>query len=231
MPKFHVWDYETSFTPAQAVFLIEGKNSDISSGDFECLAAGNVHPVILKRMRLGYEKTVSDYLCNINQSHEFLILKNELSSLMMDEIVKKYLSDAQKDAFEKWLCSAGAGFDLQIFSRQEIQCWLDREGLPSEYIFEKKDESEIALLAENVEAEPAGRWPWGDHHTKLLGHLDAAARMFWSKYDPAKPKTTAPKNAVVASWLVDVCGVSETAADAMASLLRADDLKVGPRKK
>lgn len=230
MPNFHAWDFATSFTPAQAVFLIEGKNSELSSGGFECLAGGDVHSVILKRMRLSYEKTVSDYLINIDRSQEFLILKNELSSLMMDAIVDKYLSDRQKEAFERWLGSKGAEFDAQIFSRQEIQCWLDRKGLPSEYIFEKKDESVNALPAEKDVETVASHWPWGDHHTELLGHLDAAARMFWVNYDPTDVKNTAPKNATVISWLVDVCGVSETMAISMASILRADGLKVGPRK-
>jgi hypothetical protein len=230
MNSFHTCDFEKSFTPAQAVFLIASENSEISGDDFDRLSGRDAHSGILKRMRSAYEKTVSYYLINLDRSQEFLILKNELSSLMMDAIVDKYLSDGQKDAFEKWLCSKGAGFDSQIFSRQNIQCWLDRDDLPSKYKFVKKDESETAFLSVNDESEPASRWPWGNHHTKLLGHLDAAARMFWSEYDPAKPKTTAPKNAVVVSWLVDECGVSETMAGAMASLLRADHLKVGPRK-
>ena len=230
MPNFHAWDFATSFTPAQAVFLIEGKNSEISSGDFECLAGGDVHSVILKRMRFSYEKTISDYLFNLDHSQEFLIIKNELSSLMMDAIADKYLSDGQKDAFEKWLCSKEAGFYSQIFSRQEIQCWLDREGLPHEYIFENKDESVNALPAEKDVETVATHWPWGAHHTELLGHLDAAARMFWVNYDPTDAKNTAPKSSTVILWLVEACGVSETMAIAMASLLRADGLKVGPRK-
>jgi hypothetical protein len=64
----------------------------------------------------------------------------------------------------------------------------------------------------------------------LLGHLDAAAREFWSKYDPANAKNTAPKNETVISWLVDQHNVSTTVATSIATILRADGLKTGPKK-
>jgi len=70
-------------------------------------------------------------------------------------------------------------------------------------------------------------WPWGQHHTALLGHLDAAARQFWSNYDPSDI-TTAETNTRVAAWLVGR-DVSQRMADSMASILRADGLPTGPR--
>jgi hypothetical protein len=76
------------------------------------------------------------------------------------------------------------------------------------------------------------RWPWGSHETKSLRNLAAAAREFWSTYDPAD-KSTAPKNDDVSRWLQDEQRKErrETArmADAIASILRADDLPTGPR--
>jgi hypothetical protein len=74
---------------------------------------------------------------------------------------------------------------------------------------------------------PPRRWPWGDHHTALLGHLADAAQRFWVNVDPAD-NTTAPTNDAVASWLVQQ-GVSKRMADAMASMLRPDWLPTGPR--
>lgn len=75
---------------------------------------------------------------------------------------------------------------------------------------------------------PAGRWPWGNHHTKALGHLEAAATRWWLNYDP-DDSSTAPRNQDVIDWLVKEREVSRTLAEAMASILRVDGLKTGPR--
>lgn len=75
---------------------------------------------------------------------------------------------------------------------------------------------------------PASRWPWGDHHTKALGHLEAAALRFWVNYDPTDP-STAPTNGQVSEWLRKERKVSKTLGEAMASILRLDGLKTGPR--
>ena len=71
-------------------------------------------------------------------------------------------------------------------------------------------------------------WPWGGHHTELLGQLEAAAKQFWCLYDPSEPDT-APTNAMVAEWLYER-GVSKEKAQAIASILRADGLRTGPRR-
>jgi len=73
------------------------------------------------------------------------------------------------------------------------------------------------------------RWPWGEHHTELLGHLDAAARKFWTLYEPDDPGT-APTNEMVSDWLQNERGVSQDKARVIASILRADRLPTGPRK-
>lgn len=73
------------------------------------------------------------------------------------------------------------------------------------------------------------KWPWGDHHTEQLGHLSAAARRFWKLYDPSDI-STAPTNKEVAKWLVNERKVSQTLADSMASILRVDGLRTGPRE-
>ena len=73
------------------------------------------------------------------------------------------------------------------------------------------------------------KWPWGSHHTEALGHLEAAASRFWKLYDTAD-QSTAPTNEMVAEWLRDERGVSKEKAYAIASILRADGLKTGPRR-
>ena len=71
-------------------------------------------------------------------------------------------------------------------------------------------------------------WPWGRHHTELLGHLEAAARKWWVNYDPESPDT-APTNEIVSAWLVEERRVSKDKAKAIASILRVDGLRTGPR--
>lgn len=86
-------------------------------------------------------------------------------------------------------------------------------------------------LKPEAETHPArgGIWPWGTHHTKALGHLEAAALRFWKLYDPADD-STAPTNNQVSEWLQTERGLSQKMAEAMASILRADGLPTGPRK-
>jgi hypothetical protein len=73
------------------------------------------------------------------------------------------------------------------------------------------------------------KWPWGNHNTKDLEHLAAAAERFWKLYDP-DDFTTAPTNKVVAEWLVTTRGVARDRANYMASILRADGIPDGPRR-
>jgi hypothetical protein len=74
----------------------------------------------------------------------------------------------------------------------------------------------------------AHRWPWGDHSTRRLELLADAAKQFWSTYDPEQ-SSTAPTNKDVADYLVSK-GESRSLADAIASILRADDVQPGRRK-
>jgi hypothetical protein len=79
-----------------------------------------------------------------------------------------------------------------------------------------------------LEEKKPYKWPWGNHNTKDLEHLAAAANRFWTLYDPSD-FTTAPTNKVVADWLVTNRGVARERAGYMASILRADGLPDGPR--
>jgi len=73
------------------------------------------------------------------------------------------------------------------------------------------------------------KWPWGSHHTEALGHLEAAAKRFWADlYDPLDP-STAPTNEMVENWLIKERNVSKQKASAIASILRVDGLRTGPR--
>ena len=120
--------------------------------------------------------------------------------------------------FHRWLGDGGrSDFDSQRFTRQELVRWLSSIEMQSAYSF---DRSTSAGEKTDTGKEKAGRWPWGNHHTKLLGHLDAAARRWWTNYDP-NDATTAPTNEKVSEWLMaKPNNLSRKTAESIASILR-----------
>jgi len=76
---------------------------------------------------------------------------------------------------------------------------------------------------------PAG-WPWGEYETKLLRDLAAAVDHFWKHYDPGGSKAP-PTNEEVEGWLMKERGISPRTAEVMATIVRADGLRTGRRRK
>jgi hypothetical protein len=107
---------------------------------------------------------------------------------------------------------------------EDAKSWLSSMGTPLPDWFREFDSPLGSAL------ESGSQWPWGDHNTKLLSHLHAAVERWWKLFDP-NDQTTAPTNIMVADWLVKERGVAQRTAEAMATILRADGLPVGPRKK
>lgn len=79
------------------------------------------------------------------------------------------------------------------------------------------------------ETSLATHWPWGNHHTKALGHMEAAAKHWWVNHDP-RDSGTAPRNQDVIDWLINERGATEALAKSIASILRLDGLPSGPRR-
>ena len=125
------------------------------------------------------------------------------------------LSVYRIDRRQKWLINV-VNWNIRQLRKHELdstaQTTEGRSGLPP-----------------NEEIAGKTIWPWGTHHTKSLGDLEAAAYTLWTLYDPSDP-STAPTNNMVADWLVTERGVSKDKARAMASILRADGLPAGPRR-
>lgn len=101
--------------------------------------------------------------------------------------------------------------------------WQEAHGKAMARISELEQE----LVA--VRATPPTNWPWGSFETARLRRLAGAVQKFWVNYDPAEPDT-APTNPQIAGWLEEQ-GESPNIAEAMATILRADDLKSGRRRK
>lgn len=71
-------------------------------------------------------------------------------------------------------------------------------------------------------------WPWGTHTTEMLNVLAATAKKWWINFDK-DDITTAPKKYEVVKWIVDNYGVSKNQASIIASILRPEDIRTGPR--
>ena len=130
--------------------------------------------------------------------------------------------------------------DGYLVRLDDVSYWLRTQGIEIGYTvnsIEKNGYEEAESENINIGSPDAyNRWPWGNHHTELLGHLQAAASEFWMNYDPKHAKTTAPKNETVIAWLMarNVVGqkrkVSDQMAKAIATMLRPDGLPTGPRR-
>lgn len=92
---------------------------------------------------------------------------------------------------------------------------------------EKFEKTYLATVAE-LEPVKATLYPWGGHNTRLLMKLSDVATALWSRYDPLDP-STAPTNEQVRDWLIER-KVPKRTAETMASILRADGLRMGRRK-
>lgn len=132
------------------------------------------------------------------------------------------LDSVTQRALDTWHGSDDiAMYETAKFTRKELSRWLSAIGLKSVYQFDQGPPATIET--------PFGHWPWDNHHTELLGHLEAAARRYWQRYDPTDA-TTAPINKDVAEWLMTERKLSQKMAESIASMLRPDGLPTGPRK-
>jgi hypothetical protein len=212
------WDYETDFTAEQVAALIVGVAPEDSHG-----ARTKMAPV-LRRLEKAYlaalDKCLERFLPWVEPTARPAYSPEELTGRLIADVEKSAKrSPDTHDLFERVDAARGGLLD-DLFPRQNVVNWLAATGLRSVYRFE------APLLP--TDSHRSGRWPWGDHHTKALGHLETAARQWWSSFDPEQPDT-APTNKDVSEWLIDKLGLSEKMADAIASILRADDLKPGRR--
>ncbi|MDR3369061.1 hypothetical protein [Rhodoferax sp.] len=231
MADVNHWDFAEVFTAVQAALLIEAKDpAFVGTSGRNGRWDQNVSDVILSRMRDDYADTFFAYALSddIDGPRELLPWENKLPSSMMNIMAKDCFKFGKKAEFKKWLADGDkTSFEKQSFTRKDLQYWLDANHFPSKYQFENKAAPATEPLS--AKSELSSGWPWGNHHTELLGHLEATARKFWVNYDPTDA-TTAPVNKNVAEWLRTERKVSQKMAEAIASMLRPDDLPTGPRK-
>lgn len=215
------WHFAEQFSPYEAGALILGFEPRDSQDE-----QGRIG-VVTDRMQLDYEEALAAIWSELNEppwgdDYKPRVEKPTLPSIKLASLIDDYVSRNWETPLIDWLADKRLPkFDNQEFSRGAIVSWLAEIGMKSEYPFSRN----LHLAAPTKK----GYWPWGDHHTEALGHLEAAASRFWSNYDPADTGS-ANTNATVSEWLQTERKVSRTMADAIASMLRADGLPTGPRK-
>ena len=126
------------------------------------------------------------------------------------------------------LISAGFSYEIRVL-RRKTNWLIDATNWNINKL--KTDQNTKVETSNSIDKNdiPDARWPWGEHHTETLGHLEAAARKFWVLYDPGD-FSTAPTNEMVSEWLQSERGISREKARSIASMLRPDGLPTGPRR-
>lgn len=222
MDNLEHWDFAEQFSGYDAAALILGMEPRESDTEQHKVR------VVTERMALDYKNTIAKSLhLAWGEPERFLMSTEtiqlvEFSSVQLEKLSFEFFQYDAEVPYHDWLQDLKRNrFDYQEFSRSTIVNWLKDSRQKSIYRFDRGATDHLPIRS--------GRWPWGDHHTEALGHLEAAALRFWVNYDPSDA-TTANTNATIVNWLQDERKVSGKLAEAIASMLRADGLRTGPRK-
>jgi hypothetical protein len=238
------WDFAERFKAKEAAALIIGISPEESTKNSVLIGESHLNTSkitpVLRRMESAYNRadlilsgsadlvpewgdTVDDALGFFGNNYDHPSEPNVFYSEPMETAMRT------KD--DQWLSMFRTKykrfeFGSADFSRREIDRWLTALGMTSVYSFVK---GKPEVMPKAVDSKQSGHWPWGNYHTELLGHLEAAATRYWVNFDP-NDETTAPISKDVAQWLVTERRLSKTTAYSIASILRKDGLRTGPRK-
>ena len=224
------WDFASHFTGEEAAALIMGIDPNLPKSEVD-----TTYPIV-ERMRSAYQKAFGEaiwaYEFKDGAGDDQSLVDNTEKSTGLYSYRMLHRSGYEFDIVRlqagHWLNDQDeSSFDAQKFTRVELARWLSAIGMKSDYQF--NDLHITVGLAQNSNNKNGTKWPWGEYETKLLQHLEAAANRFWVNYDPTDPGT-APVNQDVSTWLQDHRALSKNIADSLATILRVDGLKTGPRK-
>lgn len=211
MAEFHHWDFVDEFTAEQAAALILGIDpASLTEAEREKLKP------VFSRIHDCYQNALNYYIADIDPQKESIreILVSKAIASALDSDIEPETWPKRKEITD---------FEQQKFTREALNQWLGKHRLKTRYKFIREDDFSITT------SEKSGHWPWGNYNTKLLEHLEAAAKEFWADYK--NDHMAAPMNKVVVHWLIENRKVSEVMAKAIASILRADGISPGPKKK
>lgn len=224
------WEYAHDFSAEElAALMIEIDPRDLG----QATSWQTIEP-LLRRIHADYRRAC-EAVKMIFVMHGKLDVENKLKktglglfSIELQNVIDNFSWIEDPMMVIKWIDSPESHIDEQRFSRKAINTWIEQEKLKSGFPFSKENINQDENIGiKNLDKN--GKWPWGDHNTQDLEHLAAAAKKFWSYFDPSDP-STAPTNNDVRDWLHKERGVPKERAYYMASILRADGLPDGPRR-
>jgi len=225
------WDFATHFTGEEAAALITGIEPNLPKTEVD-----KTYPIV-ERMRSAYQKAFGEAIWayefedGAGDDQSLVNITEKSTGLYSYRMLHRsgYEFDIVRLQAGHWLNDQDeSSFDAQKFTREELVRWLSAIEMKSDYHFNDFHNT-VGSSPNLTNKNSPTKWPWGKHETKLLQHLEAAANRFWVNYDSTDP-STAPINQDVSTWLQTHRAVSKSMADSMATILRADGLKTGPRK-
>ncbi len=225
------WDFATHFTGEEAAALILGIEPNLPKTEVD-----KTYPIV-ERMRSAYQKALGkaiwayEFKDGAGDDQSLVNITEKSTGLYSYRMLHRsgYEFDIVRLQAGHWLNDQDeSSFDIQKFTREELVRWLSAIEMKSDYHFNDFHIT-VGSSPNLTNKNSPTKWPWGEHETKLLEHLEAAANRFWVNYDSTDP-STAPINQDVSTWLQAQRAVSKSMADSMATILRVDGLKTGPRK-
>ena len=222
------WDFATHFTGEEAAALIMGIDPNLPKSKVD-----TTYPIV-ERMRSAYQQALGEAIWAYDfkdgaGGDQSLVDITEKSTGLYSYRMLDMSGHIVWPQAGHWLNDQDeSSFDAQKFTREELVRWLSAIEMKSDYHFNDLHIS-VGFSPNFANKNNSTKWPWGEYETKLLQHLEAAANRFWVNYDPTDP-STAPVNQDVSTWLQDYRALSKSMADSIATILRVDGLKTGPRK-
>jgi hypothetical protein len=105
-----------------------------------------------------------------------------------------------------------------VVTMAKFSKWIEARGWTLPDAFPRRKLTALAAI-------PSSRHPGGAYSSKLLEHLEAAMRQFWSDFDPADPRRR-HKRDTVERWLHNERGLeSKHACEAIALIIHPDSLR------
>ncbi len=218
MTDLYNWKFKNEFTAQEIASLILGLEPSEAQ-------ANQIYPA-LHRIEADFSRFIKNLQTKITGIEDELEYGSELQSSRINRILLEHTSHESKTYCCEWLDSELQKFQNQTFTSSDVATWEASVGnnLNFKYSF---------IETENLNSpdpEPQRtKWPWGEYETKNLLILEAAARKFWASYDRSKP-SSAPMNKEIIHWIESEHRISNNIASAVATILRAEEVKTGPRK-
>jgi hypothetical protein len=226
------WDGTASFSADEAAALAVGVDpADPQAQTFKAAPT-------LARMREGH-RIARAFVSQVMTPEEFVVgrrnpqwrdaLVSELFDLYPDLQKEPWPSDPDRPyELPRRFRGEDGNFETQRFARVELHRWFAVVGIKAAYQF-CGDQGTGSTPLDPVPHELKKGTLWPAHETVALTALRRACEKFWKNYDP-QDQSTAPKKEEVVDWIVkNHEEISRSMADSMASILRANDLKPGPR--